>query len=159
MSGSRTFWLKLSHLLADLKQSAPCYVTGLCTECAQVLCSSCWEKGEVLAGAQRTAGAFGTQEGVGVSSGFSLHRSQLRFGYCLGDTFSFLPPTFRPGWNRHYISEESSDRSIPFQLQKSLRALSLPPCAPSKELPPSPPVIFKINFLIKQLTLPIQNLS
>lgn len=75
-----------------------------------------------MAGAQRTAGAFGTQEGVGVSSGFLLQRSQLRFGYCLGDTFSFLPPTFRRGRNGHYISEESTDRVvISVQFQKALR--------------------------------------
>lgn len=147
-----------SHLLTDLKWTVPCYVTGLCTECAQVRCSSCWEKGEVLACAQRTVGAFGTQEGVGACSGFLLHRSQLRFDYCLGDTFSFLPPTFRQGWNGHYISD-SSYRSISFQFHKSLRVLSLPPSTPSKALSPFPPVIFKIHFMIKQLTLPIRNLS
>lgn len=146
-------------MLTYLKLSAPCYITELFTECVQVLCSSCWEKGEVLAGAQRTAGAFGTQEGVGVSSGLSLHKSQLKFWYCLGDAFSFLPPTFKQGWNRHYISEDSSDSTISFQFQKSLGAFSLPPSTPSKEQSPSPPVVFKIDFMIKQLILLNQNLS
>lgn len=102
----------------------------------------------VLAGAQRTAGTFGTQEGVGGSSGFLLHRSQLRFGYCLGDTFSFLPPTFRQGWNRHYISEDGSDKSISFYFQKSLTA-QLFPSTPFKEVSASLPLIFKIHFMIR----------
>lgn len=112
-----------------------------------------------MAGVQRTAGAFGTQEGVGVSSGLSLHKSQLGFWCCLGDTFSFLPPTFEQGWNRHYISEDSSDSSTSSQFQKSLGAFCLPPATPSKEQSPSPPMVFKIEFMIKQLNLLNQNLS
>lgn len=103
----------------------------------------------VLAGAQRTAGTFGTQEGVGGSSGFLLHRSQLRFGYCLGDTFSFLPPTFRQGWNRHYISEDSSDESISFYFQKSLTSPRLFSSTPFKVVSASLPLIFKIHFMIR----------